>query len=71
MSSFVLDNSVAMRWFMPSSKATDQAYSRKVLKSFSTSSALVPNLWHIEAVSALLGSERRGEVTQGERLKAI
>jgi len=66
MSEFVLDNSVAMRWFMPSTKEQDQVYSYRVLNSFSNSSALVPNLWHLEAVSALLGSERRGENTEGK-----
>jgi len=66
MSHFVLDNSVAMRWFMPSNKAQDQAYSISVLQSFSNASALVPNLWHLEAVSALLGSEKRGELTEGQ-----
>lgn len=66
MSGFVLDNSVAMRWFMPSSKEQDQAYSYRVLNSFSSVSSLVPNLWHLEAVSALLGSERRGENTEGQ-----
>lgn len=66
MSGFVLDNSVAMRWFMPSNKEQDQAYSYKVLSSFSEVSSLVPSLWHLEAVSALLGSERRGENTEGQ-----
>jgi len=66
MNRFVLDNSVAMRWFMPSNKPQDQAYCRDVLNSFVSSSALVPNLWHIEAVSALLGSEKREEITEGE-----
>jgi len=63
---FVLDNSVAMRWFMPSGKEQDQAYARKVLTSFSNVSALVPNSWHLEAVSAFLASEKRGENTQGQ-----
>ena len=66
MSRFILDNSVTMRWFMPCNKEQDQAYSREVLHSFSSSSALVPNLWHLEAVSALLESERRGENTEGQ-----
>jgi predicted nucleic acid-binding protein len=66
MSRFVLDNSVAMRWFIPCNKEQDQAYSREVLNSFSSSSALVPNLWHLEVVSAFLGSERRGENTEGQ-----
>lgn len=66
MTHFVLDDSVAMRWFMPSNKEHDQSYSNHVLNSFLDSSALVPNLWHLEAVSALLGSERRGENTEGQ-----
>ena len=66
MSDFVLDNSVAMRWFMPSNKAQDQTYCIKTLTSFSSSSAIVPNLWHLEAVSALLGSEKREEITVGQ-----
>lgn len=66
MSSFVLDNSVAMRWFMPSNKEQDQTYCRNILNSFTDSTALVPNLWHIEAVSALLGGERREEITKGQ-----
>ncbi len=66
MSNFVLDNSVAMRWFMPSNKAQDQNYSINVLTSLSNASALVPNLWHLEAVSAMLGSERRKEITVGQ-----
>ena len=28
--------------------------------------ALTPNLWHLEAVSVLLGAEKRGEVSLGE-----
>ena len=66
MSHFVLDYSVSMRWFMPSNKEQDQAYCIKVLNSFSDSSALVPNLWHLEAVNALLGSEKRKEITEGQ-----
>lgn len=66
MSRFVLDNSVAMRWFMPSTKKQDQAYARAVLSSFSSATALVPNFWHLEAVNALLGGERREEISQGQ-----
>jgi len=51
---------------MPSNKAQDQTYSINVLTSLSSASAIVPNLWHLEAVSALLGSERREEITAGQ-----
>lgn len=65
MTQFVLDNSVAMRWFMPSNKKADQEYSKKVLKSFSNPDVevLVPNLWHLEAAHVLLMCEKRAEIT--------
>ena len=66
MTGFVLDNSVAMRWILESDKASDQAYAEKVLKSFSTEEALVPNLWHLEASNVLLGAEKRSEISTGE-----
>jgi len=47
MSHFVLDNSVAMRWLLPSNKNTDQAYADKILRSFVDHRAIVPTLWYI------------------------
>ena len=64
--SFVLDNSVAMRWLLESNKEEDQGYAENVLKSFSNTDALVPNLWHLEASNVLLGAEKRAEITVGE-----
>ncbi len=49
MTGFVLDNSVAMRWMLESGKVSNQDYAEKVLKSFSTEEALVPNLWHLRS----------------------
>ncbi len=66
MTGFILDNSVAMRWLLESNKASDQEYAEKVLKSLSGNDALVPNLWHLEASNALLGAEKREEITIGE-----
>ena len=66
MRGFVFDNSVAMRCILESNKASDQAYAEKVLKSFVNMDALVPNLWHLEAVNVLLGAERRSEISTGE-----
>lgn len=63
---FVLDNSVAMRWLFESPKKIDQIYAEKVLQSLVDGSALVPNLWHLEACNVLLGAEKRGEVSLGE-----
>jgi len=66
MTDFVLDNSVAMRWLLESERVSAQKYAENVLKSLANSDALVPNLWHLEAVSVLVGAEKRCEVSLGE-----
>lgn len=66
MTDFVLDNSVAMRWLLETTKKPDQTYADAVLKTFFDTRALVPNLWHLEAASVLLGAEKRGELTIAE-----
>jgi predicted nucleic acid-binding protein len=66
MTDFVLDNSVSMRWLLASEKASDQKYAENVLDSMMESDALIPNLWHLEAISVLLGAEKRDEISLGE-----
>lgn len=66
MSGFVLDNSVAMRWHLASPKPSDQDYAEAVLKSMADADALVPNLWHLEAINVLLGAEKHEDTTTGE-----
>ena len=66
MTDFVLDNSVAMRWLFESENASDQRYAEAVLKSMANSDALVPNLWHLEAINVLGGAEKRGETSSAE-----
>ncbi|MDM3870241.1 type II toxin-antitoxin system VapC family toxin [Porticoccus sp. W117] len=60
MKRFVLDNSVAMRWLLESPKKADQKYAELVLQSLVDANAVVPHLWHIEAISVLLAEEKRG-----------
>jgi predicted nucleic acid-binding protein len=66
MTDFVLDNSVAMRWHLESEKTADQKYAESILLSLTEANALVPNLWHLEAVNVLLGAEKRGDTSLGE-----
>ena len=68
MTGFVLDNSVVMRWFMPSLEQSDQQYAERVLESMDESEvgALVPELWYLEVSNVLLGAERNGEATVGQ-----
>lgn len=69
--SFVLDNSVAMRWVMPTSKKTDQAYADKVLRGFVDHRAIVPTLWYIEAISVLLNCEKHGEISDNDTARFV
>lgn len=66
MTDFILDNSVAMRWLLETSKKSDQQYSEAVLKSLIDSGAIVPNLWHLEATNVLLSAEKRCAISVGE-----
>ncbi len=59
---FVLDNSVAMRWILETSKKMDQKYADEVLNSLLAGEALVPNFWHLEVVNVLLGAEKKLEI---------
>ena len=43
--SFVLDNSVAMRWFFGDGKPQELAYAGKVLDAMKQTNALVPVIW--------------------------
>ena len=43
--SFVLDNSVIMRWFLGDSKPQDLAYAGRVLDAMQDAEALVPMTW--------------------------
>ena len=66
MTDFVLDNSVAMRWLLKTRKVADQQYADDILDSLLGASALVPNLWHLEATNVLLSAEKRDEISLGE-----
>ncbi len=63
---YVLDNSVAMRWLLPSQKSADQDYAEAVLRSMLHATALVPQLWYLEAANVLLTAEQHGELTTAE-----
>lgn len=66
MNRYVLDNSVAMRWLLTTSKKVDQTYAEAVLQGLSEAEAIVPNLWHLEAANVLQAAEKRGELEPGE-----
>ncbi len=62
--SFVLDNSVTMRWFFGDGKPQQLAYAGKVLDAMKDGSALVPVTWGLEAANVIARAEAKGLVTE-------
>ena len=60
-----------MRWLLQSTKTVDQNYAESVLMSLAETSALVPNLWHLEAANVLLAAEKRHEINPGDMERFI
>ncbi|MDP2794091.1 MAG: type II toxin-antitoxin system VapC family toxin [Sulfurisoma sp.] len=62
--SFVLDNSVAMRWFFGDGSPRDMAYAGRVLDAMKADEALVPGLWGLEVANVLACAEAAGLVSE-------
>lgn len=62
--SFVLDNSVAMRWLLANSRPEDGAYADAVLGALASQQAQVPSLWALEAANVIARAEARGLLTE-------
>jgi predicted nucleic acid-binding protein len=62
--SFVLDNSVTMRWFFGDGKPQELAYARKVLDAMKKASARVPATWGLELANVIARAEAKGLVTE-------
>ena len=64
MTRFVLDASVALRWFLSNPVP---AYGRRVRRlMLDGARAVVPALWHLEMANGLAVAERRGIVTAAD-----
>ena len=64
MTRFVLDASVALRWFLSNPVP---AYARRVRRLILDGArAVVPALWHLEMANGLAVAERRGMVTAAD-----
>ena len=61
MSEFVLDASLALRWFLEDE--TNREYSLKILDSLGEKQAAVPLLWFYEISNGLLMAYRRKRIT--------
>lgn len=58
--SFVLDASVVVAWLLDDE---DEPRARAAVDRLEVEAALVPQVWHVEVRSALLGAERRGRIS--------
>ena len=62
--SFVLYNSVTMRWFFGDGKPQELAYAGKVLDAMKQDNALVPVTWGLEVANVIARAEAKGLVTE-------
>lgn len=62
--SFVLDNSVTMRWFFGDGKPQEIAYANRVLDVLKDTHALVPVTWGLEVANVMAKAEARLWVTE-------
>jgi len=62
--SFVLDNSVTMRWFFGDGKPQELSYAGKVLDAMKVVRAIVPVTWGLEVANVIAKAEAKGLVTE-------
>ena len=62
--SFVLDNSVTMRWFFSDGKPQALAYAGRVLDAMQGVKALVPMTWGLEVANVIAKAEEQALVTE-------
>ena len=62
--SFVLDNSVTMRWFFGDGKPEELIYASKVLDAIKHDNALVPATWGLEVANVIARAEAKALVTE-------
>jgi predicted nucleic acid-binding protein len=62
--SFVLDNSVTMRWFFGDGKPLELAYAAKVLDAMQEAKARVPMTWGLEVANVIAKAEEKSLVTE-------
>ncbi|MGH9948742.1 MAG: type II toxin-antitoxin system VapC family toxin [Pyrinomonadaceae bacterium] len=68
---FVLDNSVAARWFFDDGNSSDLAYADKVLAAIKRQTAAVPGIWGLEAANVLVRAEANGFLSQARTKESL
>jgi len=61
--SIVLDASAALAWVFERSDPSEAQEARTLLGRLATEEAIVPELWHLEVLNALVVGHRRGVIT--------
>jgi predicted nucleic acid-binding protein len=61
---FVLDNSVTMRWCFGDGKPSELAYAAGILDALRGARAQVPTVWGLEVANVLARAEDRGLITE-------
>lgn len=64
--SFVLDNSVSMRWFFGDGSPGQLAYADGVLVALKHDRAIVPMIWSLEVANVLVRAEAKALVTKAQ-----
>ena len=62
--SFILGNSVTMRWFFGDGKPLELVYADKALDEMKQDYALVPATWGLEVANVIAKAEAKGLVTE-------
>jgi len=62
--SFVLDNSVVMRWYFGDGSKKDLQYAARVLDGMKSTKALVPGVWGLEVANVIARAEAKGITTE-------
>ncbi|MEX2490297.1 MAG: type II toxin-antitoxin system VapC family toxin [Nitrospirales bacterium] len=62
--SFVLDNSVTMRWFFGDGRPLEIAYAGKVLDAMKNTHGFVPVTWGLEVANVIARAEAKNLVTE-------
>jgi len=66
MTRLILDASMALAWIFERQNKEEAARAEKVLTMIVDIETIVPTLWHIELINALLIGERRKVVTKAQ-----
>ena len=62
--SFVLDNSVTMRWFFGDGQPQEINYAGQVLDAMKNANAIVPVTWGLEVANVMVRAEAKSLVTE-------